>query len=241
MADSTRPGAAQAPAEPPRLSALGDAALLLTFGDGIEPGLNRRVHRFAALAEAARLPGLLDLVPAYATLAVHFDPLLWTWEELGAVLCDGIPPVEADLPPPRQVVLPVCYGGEAGPDLADLARHCGLTPEEVVARHTAAEYQVYFLGFTPGFPYLGGLDPALAAPRRATPRTQVPAGSVGIAGLQTGVYPLASPGGWQLLGRTPLPLFAPDREEPCWLRPGDRLRFEAISPERFQALAGTPA
>jgi KipI family sensor histidine kinase inhibitor len=238
MSKASSPGAAQAPAASPRLSALGDSGLLLTFGEGIDPALNQRVHQFAALARAAGLPGLLDLVPAYGTLAVHFEPRLWTWEALGADLCARVPLAGTGTPAPREVVLPVCYGGEFGPDLADLARHCGLTPEAVVARHTGAEYQVYFLGFAPGFPYLGGLDPALAAPRRATPRDRVPAGSVGIAGLQTGVYPLATPGGWQLLGRTPLPLFDPSGEEPCWLRPGDRLRFEAIGEDRFRALAG---
>jgi inhibitor of KinA len=134
------------------------------------------------------------------------------------------------------MTLPVCYGGAFGPDLLDLARHCGLGPEEVVARHTGACYQVYLLGFAPGFPYLGGLDPALAAPRRATPRILVARGSVGIAGLQTGVYPLDTPGGWQIIGRTPLALFDAGRAEPCLLRPGDRLRFTAIDAAGYERL-----
>jgi KipI family sensor histidine kinase inhibitor len=123
------------------------------------------------------------------------------------------------------VEIPVCYGLEYGPDLDAVAAHCGLSPDEVIARHTAAEYRVYMLGFSPGFPYLGGLDPNIAAPRRETPRIKVPAGSVGIAGMQTGIYPLESTGGWQIIGRTPMRLFDPGLEEPCLLRPGDRLRF----------------
>ncbi|HLO67907.1 MAG TPA: 5-oxoprolinase subunit PxpB, partial [Holophaga sp.] len=120
------------------------------------------------------------------------------------------------------------YGGEDGPDLEAVARHCGLAPEEVARRHAGATYRVHFLGFAPGFPYLGGLDPALAAPRLDAPRTRVPAGSVGIAGAQTGIYPLESPGGWRLIGRTPLVLFDPRRPEPCLLRPGDLLRFVEV-------------
>jgi inhibitor of KinA len=136
------------------------------------------------------------------------------------------------------VELPVCYGGEFGPDLEEVAARCGLSAAEVMARHSTAEYRVYMLGFSPGFPYLGGLDPAIAAPRRETPRLRVPAGSVGIAGMQTGIYPQESPGGWQIIGRTPGRLFRPDRAEPCLLGPGDRLRFVPVGPEAFRAAAG---
>jgi inhibitor of KinA len=136
------------------------------------------------------------------------------------------------------VEIPVCYGGEFGPDLAEVARLCALSEEEVIARHAAASYRVYMIGFSPGFAYLGGLDAAIAAPRRATPRTLVPAGSVGIAGLQTGIYPLATPGGWQIIGQTPKRLFLPEREAPCLLSPGDTLRFVPIGAEAFRASAG---
>jgi KipI family sensor histidine kinase inhibitor len=220
----------------PRVEPLGEAAVLLSFGEGIDPRLNDRVHAMAARIRAAGLPGILEVVPAYATLAVHFDPLRWDGAALGAQLCalaGGSRPA-----PGRRVEIPVLYGGAAGPDLEALAAHCRLTPEEVVARHAAAEYRVFLLGFVPGFPYLGGLDPALAAPRRATPRQRVARGSVGIAGAQTGIYPLDTPGGWQLIGRTPLALFDPLAPEPCLLRPGDRLRFRAISAETYAALAG---
>lgn len=221
----------------PSLSLLGDSALLLSYGEAIEPGLNDRVQRLAALIRSCGLPGIRAVVPAYACLAVHFDPLLWAGPTLGAELCDRAREAGAAPVPGRTVIVPVLYGGEAGPDLAELAAHCRLTPEQVVARHAAPDYRVYLLGFVPGFPYLGGLDPALAAPRRATPRTRVPRGSVAIAGLQTGIYPLESPGGWQLIGRTPLRLFDPEAADPCLLRPGDRLRFQSIAPERYRELA----
>jgi len=209
------------------LGLLGDSALLLTFGEGIDAAINDRVHHLARRVAGAGLPGILGLVPAYATLAVHFDPRVWDPAALGAEL-DRLGQEPAGASAPRTVVIPVRYGGEDGPDLAEVAAHCGLTEAEVVRRHCAAEYRVFFLGFAPGFPYLGGLDPSLATPRRAAPRTRVPRGSVGIAGPQTGVYPLETPGGWQLIGRTPLALFDPAAPDPCLLRAGDVLRFEAL-------------
>lgn len=137
----------------------------------------------------------------------------------------------------REIVIPVCYGDEFGPDLLEVAAHAGITHHEVVARHTATEYTVAMLGFAPGFPYLLGLDPALHVPRRANPRTRVPAGSVAIGGAQTGIYPRELPGGWHLIGRTPLTLFDPDRKPPCLLAPGDRVRFRAINADEFARLA----
>ena len=222
--------------------ALGDRALLLVLGKGIDPAVNDRVHQLAALLREKQLAGVHDLVPAYATVTVHYDPTAWTGE--------GLPPCEAigrritrlwkkartaAIPPPRLVEIPVCYGGAFGPDLAEVASLCSLSPEEVIARHVAASYRVYMIGFSPGFAYLGGLDATLAAPRRSTPRLKVPAGSVGIAGMQTGIYPLATPGGWQIIGQTPRHLFLPSEEEPCLLNPGDRLRFIPIDAETFQA------
>ena len=210
----------------PVFSPLGDAALLLTLGTGIDPAVNDRIHRLAHGVARAGLPGLLGLVPSYACLAVHFDPRVWDHAGLERALL-AVAASASDPVPGRTIVLPVHYGGSDGPDLEAVAAHCGLSPAEVVARHCAGLYRVHFLGFAPGFPYLGGLDPALATPRLASPRTQVPAGSVGIAGHQTGVYPLATPGGWRIIGRTPLVLFDPLRAEPCLLRAGDLLRFEA--------------
>ena len=210
-----------------RFDPLGDSALLLTFGDRIDPATNDRVHHLAGLLGRGALSGLRGVVPSYAALAVHFDPLAWDHATLERELrlLEAVP---ADLAAPRTVVIPVRYGGAWGPDLGEVAAHCGLSEKEVVARHCAPVYRVHFLGFAPGFPYLGGLDPALATPRRDTPRTAVPMGSVGIAGSQTGIYPLETPGGWRLIGRTPLTLFDPQREPPCLLRAGDLLRFEPL-------------
>jgi KipI family sensor histidine kinase inhibitor len=228
-----------------RVEALGDRALLAILGKGIDPGVNDEVHRLASLIRERELPGVHDLVPAYATVAVHYDPAAWSG--------DKVPPHEAlkneilrlwegagtsSFPPARQVDIPVCYGGAFGPDLAEVAGLCALSEEEVIARHAAAAYRVYMIGFSPGFAYLGGLDPTIATPRRATPRLKVPAGSVGIAGMQTGIYPVTTPGGWQIIGRTPKPLFLPTQENPCLLYPGDRLRFVPIDEAAFQACGG---
>jgi KipI family sensor histidine kinase inhibitor len=180
------------------------------------------VHRLRAAVRALELPGVVELVCGYRTLLVVADPdHAGVLDELAARL------PELELPPAEQVVgelveIPVRYDGE---DLPEVARRTGLDAAEVVRRHTAPEYTVAFLGFSPGFPYLVGLDPALAVPRRDTPRTSIPAGSVGLAGDQTGIYPTASPGGWQLIGRTEATLFDPGRDPPALLAPGDRLRF----------------
>jgi len=219
-----------------RVEPLGDQALLVVLGERIEPRVNNRVHRLADLIRAGGLPGLTDLVPAYATLAVHYDPGTWTAAALAGELERlGRNAPAAARTAPRRVEIPVCYGLDFGPDLAELAAHCNLSEPELIARHAGAEYRVYMLGFASGFAYLGGLDPAIAGPRRGTPRPRVPAGSVGIAGLQTGIYPLETPGGWQIIGRTPRRLFRPGRDEPCLLRPGDRLRFRPIGPEAYLA------
>ena len=180
------------------------------------------VHRLHAALRALELPWVVELVPGYRTVLVVADPArAEALEELAAELPTlELPPAEAVAGEP--VEIPVSYDGE---DLPEVARLTGLDAEEVVRRHTAPEYTVAFLGFSPGFPYLVGLDPALEVPRRDTPRTSIPAGSVGLAGGQTGIYPTASPGGWQLIGRTEVPLFDPDRDPPALLAPGGRLRF----------------
>lgn len=208
---------------------LGDSALTLTLGEGIDAKLNLRVHHLAARLAAAPLAGIRELTPAYNSLLIHYDPLLLSYAQVETwVLQHAAPEEETAAQPARCVEIPTRYGGEYGPDLEFVARHNGLTPAEVIQIHTAAEYTVYLMGFTPGFPYLGGMDERIAAPRLASPRTSIPAGSVGIAGQQTGIYPLASPGGWQLIGRTAIPLFNPHAEAPCLLSPGDHLRFVAI-------------
>ena len=220
----------------PRLRPAGDGATLVEFAPEISPAINRRVRATLVALDAWAPPGLLDLVPAYRTLLVVYDPLLLPYEVLTERLRTLWSREDAAAPPARRVTVPVAYGGEFGPDLADVAAHTGLSPEEVVARHAGGRYLVYFLGFAPGFPYLGGLDPALATPRLAQPRTAVPAGAVAIGGEQTGIYSLATPGGWRLIGRTPLRLYDPRAPEPALLRPGDELRPRPIDAAEYAAI-----
>ena len=226
-----------APAGLPRLLAASDAALLVVLGDGPSEAATAAVLALRA-ALAARTPtGLLDLRPAYASLLAVFDPRATTHAELSRDVEPLLPPPGLPLAPAaRHVEVPVCYEGDCAPDLADVARGAGLSPEEAAGLHAAASYRVAFLGFSPGFAYLLGLPPSLATPRLPAPRLAVPAGSVGIAGGQTGLYPRPTPGGWRLVGRTPLALFAPFREPAALLAPGDAVRFVAISRRDFDLL-----
>ncbi len=204
-----------------------DRGLLVRFGSEISLEAHRRVLR--ATRALAGIRGVVNLHPAYASVLVDFDPRLAVAEELQDAVEQALAQAEeTDPEPPRLVEVPVRYGGEDGPDLADVARHHGLAPERVIELHAGADYLVYFLGFSPGFPYMGGLPAELATPRLAAPRKVVPAGSVAIGGSQTGIYPLASPGGWRIIGRTPARLFRPEDAEPTLLRMGDRVKFIPI-------------
>ena len=214
-------------APPPRLHPLGDAALLFELPAPARLDIQQKI--WALAAEAAAWPGVGEMLPGMNNLTLMFDPAQTDAQALGARLLALWPRLRPAAIAGREVRIPVAYGGEDGPDLADVAAHTGLAPIEVVRRHCAGEYIVYLLGFLPGFAFLGGLAPELATPRRAEPRTAVPARSVGIGGEQTGVYPLVSPGGWQLIGRTPLEMFDPAAKQPTLLRPGDRVRFVAES------------
>jgi len=223
--------------DPPRLLPAGDSALLIEFGDEIDPAINAQVHALARTLSEHPLPGLGEPVPTYRSVLLHYDPLQLSFTEVTALAGEALARMKTrPRPEPRVVEIPVCYGGEFGPDLEFVARHNDLSPEEVIRLHSTTLYPVYMLGFSPGFAYLGGVPKAIATPRLSTPRTEVPAGSVGIAGEQTGIYPIATPGGWQLIGRTPLRLFDPQRDPPALLRPGDRVRFIPIDPDRFAAL-----
>jgi KipI family sensor histidine kinase inhibitor len=205
---------------------LAESGLLVELGDAIDPATVGRVMALAAAIDAAALPGLLEVVPSYTTVLLSFDPTVVDGEALATTvrhLDSAATTVPA--PPARLVTIPVAYGGEEGPDLDAVAEHAGLAADEVVRRHAAADYVVACMGFAPGFGFLVGLPPELATPRRADPRTRVPAGSVGIGGAQTGVYPLETPGGWRLIGRTSRRLFDRERAEPFLLQPGDRVRF----------------
>jgi KipI family sensor histidine kinase inhibitor len=309
------------------ISALGDGAITVRFGEAIDPDIYRMVRAFSSRLEERPLPAMLEVVAAYASVTVFYDvaaaaklargagavllaggagetttlakvaytpsPYEWMSRQVEAAveqLESGTPipstnltlvhattstphsvpaslpnpcttsasklpstlvatfvPAMASLPPSpthssstvaRIVDIPVCYGGEFGPDLDEVAELCGLAADEVVALHVGGEYLAYMIGFAPGFPYLGGLPDKLAVPRKAVPRLRVPAGSVGLAGQQTGIYPLASPGGWQIIGRTPIRLFTPERMPPTLLQAGDIVRFRVISHEEYDRLAG---
>lgn len=220
------------PLSQPRFLLAGDAALVVEFGDEIDLEINRRVHALArALAEQS-LPGLGEAVPTYRSLLVHYDSLYLSHAEVEAYASEALRRCgEAPPPEPRLIEIPTIYGGEHGPDIAFVAKHNGISVEEVIRLHSEATYTIYMLGFTPGFPYLGGLPETLATPRLDTPRQRVRAGSVGIAGSQTGVYPLATPGGWRLIGWTPVALFDPARTPPALLQPGDQVRFVPVEEE----------
>ncbi len=227
------------PARAIQFEPLAEDALLLRFGDRIEPMLNDRVH--AAVAALHGLPSL-ECVPAYASVLLRFEPTAWQGDDAPAhqrverAVRDALATGHAPAGAGRRHEIPVCYGGSHGEDLPALARHLGLPDEAVVARHAGADYRVAMLGFAPGFPYLLGLDPVLAMPRRSDPRPRVPAGSVAIGGLQTGIYPADLPGGWHLIGRTPLRLFDAHAGTPSLLAAGDRVRFRAIGAEEFAEL-----
>ena len=219
----------------------GDASLVLAFPARLDPGINARCVDVAEALRRRRVRGVRDVVEAFATVTVHFDPLAGDVEEIAAVLrrlaveCAAFPDRDA-VRRGRRVRLPVCYGGVHGPDLADVARFARCSEAEVVDRHCRPRYRVYMLGFQPGFAYLGAVDRRIAAPRRPTPRVHVPAGAVGIAGRQTGVYPVASPGGWQLVGRTPVRIFDMTRPDPFLLAAGDQVRFEPIGEATYERL-----
>ena len=221
----------------PRFFPMGDRALVIEFGHRIDVELSRAIAGIAAGLRAIPLPGVTDVVPAYTTLTLHYDPAIVGADPYDAMMAAVSEHLLSDfdetLPPSRRVEIPVCYGGRHGEDLESLAASLGLRTEEVIRIHSEAEYQVQMLGFIPGFAYLGGLDARIAAPRHATPRSSVPAGSVAIGGEQTGVYPLDSPGGWLLIGRTPLRLFDPESPTPCLLAAGDTVRFVAITAAQF--------
>lgn len=211
----------------PTIHALGESAITLSWGSTVSLELNARVHRAAAGIRAADLPAIVDVVPAYAALTVFYDPLHTDFTEMADRLHQlAAASTEPGAPAsnPIEHAIPVVYDG---PDLEEVARQTGLKVSEVVQRHTAREYRVYLLGFVPGFAYLGELDPALVVPRHGSPRKRIPAGSVAIAGSQTAVYPLDTPGGWHLIGRTPVSVFDPARDPAALFRPGDLVRFVA--------------
>ena len=214
-----------------------DSAVLVVFGDAISPELQQRVLSLFHALQARSDSRIRNLHPAYASLLIDFDPLAITCDEL-TLLVEALANRETAATEGSGAVvnIPVCYDAEFGLDLAEVARHANLPVEEVVRLHSSAIYRVCFLGFSPGFAYLGGLPEVLHTPRLATPRRLVAGGSVGIAGSQTGIYPMDSPGGWKLVGRTPLRMFDPQAQPPTRLQPGDPVRFSAVDRATFEHL-----
>ena len=227
-----------------RLRSAGEQGLVVELGDAIDPDVNARVHWLARAVMSRHAAEVIEVVPTYRSLLVVHDPLRTSRARLESLireLLDDAPDDAALGSSGRLVSVPACYGGELGPDLETVARDRGLAPEEAIALHSRATYRVYMLGFTPGFPYLGGVPAPLATPRLDVPRQLVPAGSIGIAGEQSGIYPVASPGGWRLIARTPLRLFDPSAATPFLFSAGDRVRFEPIDPLRFAQIASEVA
>ena len=230
------------------LEQLGDCALLIQLGERLDAATNARALAIAAHVQQAHLPGVIDVASAYASVCVRYEPLLWNDSSgeppqariaraLSALIQGLSAPAPADRADHDVIEVPVCYDGEFGPDLRDVATATELDAATVVARHSGATYRVAMLGFAPGFPYLLGLDPILHMSRRANPRTRVPAGSVAIGGAQTGIYPRELPGGWHLIGRTPLRLFDAERNSPALFAPGQGVRFRTIDVREFAALS----
>ena len=223
---------------PHHVAPLGDRALTIDFPDVDAAAIRDLLRAFDARVHADAPAGLTARVPAIRTLTLHYEPTRTSYDALRSYVEATLAGLTVTPEAPREpVVIPVCYGGEFGPDLPAVAVAHDTTPADIVEAHAAGCYTVAMLGFLPGFPYLDGLDRALHTPRRATPRTSVPAGSVGIGGSSTGVYPFASPGGWQIIGRTPMALFSPERTPPALLQAGDQVRFVAITDDELRRYA----
>lgn len=211
--------------------------LIVDYGEGIDLAVNDKVQEMSSLLKTRPPEGLRAVIPAYRSLAVLYDPLLTgpeTLRERIALL--EISREEITRPETEIVSIPVCYGGDFGPDMAFVSSHTHLDAMDIISIHASQDYPIFMIGFTPGFCYLGGMDARLKTPRRETPRLAIPAGSVGIAEMQTGMYPVESPGGWQIIGKTPLRLFAPERTNPFLYKAGDRIRFNPISRDAFDRL-----
>ena len=214
-----------------------DCSFCVEFGNAISEEINNQVRSFTVAAEAAQIEGVTELVPTYRSVTVHYRPEVIgyarLYEKLSRIV-NGLQ--EAEIPPAGEIRVPVLYGGKHGPDLENVAKLHDMTPEEVIQLHTAPTYLNYMLGFLPGFCYLGGLDERIHTPRLTTPRVKIPAGSVGIAGSQTGIYPLDSPGGWQLIGQTPLRLYDPKREKAILVDAGMNMIFYPIDEAEYERI-----
>ncbi len=217
-----------------RCSPLGDSAIRISFGNKISRETNRDIRSFCKLLKCSRPNGVTEWVPSYTAVTIYYQPRLLKYSEIAAQVGELLAKIdEVDILKSRRVFVPVCYGEEYGPDIDQVAKHNGLSREEVIRIHTAEDYLVYMLGFTPGFPYLGGMSKTIRTPRLTVPRLNVPAGSVGIADEQTGIYSLSTPGGWQIIGRTPLVLYDAERRIPVLFEAGDYIRFFPITQSEY--------
>ncbi len=216
---------------------LGDSAIIVKAGKDISPDVNATIRKLLFYARQANIKGVVDYIPTYNELVICYDPAIVRFTDLLEVLKAFENEKESiDLPTPSVISVPVCYGGNFGLDLPEVANHSELTASEVIRIHSSRNYLVYMLGFTPGFCYLGGMDQRIATPRKQTPRLSLPAGAVGIAGVQTGIYPIESPGGWQWIGQTPIKLFDPSSENPFLFQPGDYIQFRQIGEDEFNEI-----
>lgn len=221
----------------PRFLPVGDRALSIELGDSISEAVNRRVHSLWREIGRLGVQGIVDLVPSYRSLLVYYDPLRIPYDDLTSRLRELEGSLgEGETTTRRLVEIPTLYGGEYGPDIGAVAEHNGITEGDVVTIHSGTDYLVYMMGFLPGFPYLGGMSEKIATPRLQTPRSAIPAGSVAIAERQTGIYPVESPGGWRIIGRTPIRLFDPGREPPVEIEPGDYIRFVPVDESEYASI-----
>ena len=216
----------------------GDSSILIVFGDSINPETNQRIASTVRLIREQKIEGIVDMIPAFVSLLVNYNPLVISYENLRTRLEKILQMKTQAAETVRRVYeIPVCYGGEYGPDLQNIADHAGLSPREVIDIHTSCDYLIYMLGFLPGFCYLGGLDERIHTPRLQTPRLRIPAGSVGIGGSQTGIYPMESPGGWQLMGNTPVKTYDPNRSVPILVQAGEYIRFVEIDEAEYRRIS----
>lgn len=220
-----------------KIMTAGDSSILIQFGNAIDPDINAKIAATVQLMKEQHIEGVVDIIPAFCSLLINYDPRVISYDEMKTRM-EKILSVEIAAGARKKKVyeIPVCYGGEFGPDLSTIAEHAGLSEQEVINIHSSTDYLIYMLGFLPGFTYLGGLDERIHTPRLANPRIRIPAGSVGIGGSQTGIYPMDSPGGWQLMGMTPVKTYDPDREVPILVEAGDYIRFIPVDRAEYDRI-----